>query len=74
MKKLFVTASMLVFLFSKVSAQEKISVFDETVVERENFEPVIPRPEQEKIADQKLKELEAKTGKKPNVLIFLVDD
>lgn len=74
MKKLFVTASMLVFLFSKVSAQEKISVFDETVVERENFEPAIPRPEQEKIAEQKLRELEAKTGKKPNVLIFLVDD
>lgn len=52
----------------------KISVFDETVVERENWEPAIPRPEQEQIATKKLKDLEAKTGKKPNVLIFLVDD
>ncbi|MFV0377994.1 MAG: sulfatase-like hydrolase/transferase [Mangrovibacterium sp.] len=39
---------------------QKISVFDETEVVKENWEPVIPRPEQEKIATQKLKDLEAK--------------
>ena len=50
------------------------SPFDETVVEKENMEPAIPRPEQEKVAATKLKELEAKVGKKPNVLVFLVDD
>lgn len=59
---------------SSLNAQEKISVFDITVVERENFEPIIPHPEQEKIADQKLKDLETRIGKKPNILIFLVDD
>lgn len=64
-----------VFLFAfYTKAQDKISIFDETVVERENFEPVIPRPEQEKISEQKLRALEAKTGRKPNILIFLVDD
>ena len=74
MKKTFLTSFMVTAILSNVMSQEKISVFDETVVERENFEPAIPRPEQEKIANQKLKDLEAKTGKKPNVLIFLVDD
>lgn len=53
---------------------QKISVFDETVVEKDNWEPAIPRPEQEKIATQKLKDLETKKGRKPNILIFLVDD
>ncbi|WGL17656.1 arylsulfatase [Microbulbifer bruguierae] len=50
------------------------SVFDETVVERKNFEPAIPRPEQEKLAAKKLADLQSKTGRKPNILIFLVDD
>ncbi|MFV0530875.1 MAG: sulfatase-like hydrolase/transferase [Flavobacteriales bacterium] len=49
-------------------------MFDETIVEKENWEPAIPRPEQEKIAKQKLKALENKTGKKSNVLIFIMDD
>lgn len=53
---------------------QKISVFDETVVIKNNLEPIIPRPDQEKIASEKLKNLESKTGKKPNILIFLVDD
>ena len=63
------------FSFASLSqAQEKISVLDQTVMERENFEPAIPRPAQEKIAEQKLKALESKFGRKPNILIFLVDD
>jgi len=53
---------------------QKVSVFDETVVEKDNMEPAIPRPQQEQIAAQKLKDLEARTGKKPNILIFLADD
>jgi len=60
-------------LLSATAYAEK-SVFDDSVVEKENLEPAIPRPEQEKVAAAKLKELEAKQGKKPNVLIFLVDD
>lgn len=38
------------------------------------LEPAIPRPEQEKAAAEKLAALEKKTGRKPNVLIILVDD
>ncbi|MFM8214521.1 MAG: sulfatase-like hydrolase/transferase, partial [Pirellula sp.] len=38
------------------------------------MEPAIPRPAQEKIAREKLAALKAKTGRAPNVLIFLVDD
>lgn len=73
MKKKLLTLSLVLLAFS-FQAQGKISVFDETVVEKDNMEPAIPRPEQEKIAQKKLKDLEAKKGKKPNVLIFLVDD
>jgi arylsulfatase len=39
-----------------------------------NMMPVISHPEQDRIALQKLAELEARTGKKPNIIIFLVDD
>ncbi|MGX2029582.1 sulfatase-like hydrolase/transferase [Methylocaldum gracile] len=40
----------------------------------ENMEPVIPHADQEREARQKLDELEQKFGKKPNILIFLMDD
>ncbi len=72
MKKIFLSA-LILFAYLQLSAQQ-ISVFDETVVVKDNLEPIIPRPEQEKIATQKLKDLEAKTKRKPNILIFLVDD
>ncbi|TFV94369.1 arylsulfatase [Algoriphagus kandeliae] len=64
-----------IFLVSCMGLQaQQISVFDETVVIKDNLEPIIPRPEQEKIAAQKLKDLESKIGRKPNILILLVDD
>jgi arylsulfatase len=40
----------------------------------DNMEPVVEHPEQEKQARVKLAELEKKFGKKPNILIFLLDD
>lgn len=40
----------------------------------DNMYPALQRPEQDKAAEAKLAALEAKTGKKPNVLIFLLDD
>lgn len=40
----------------------------------ENMFPVIAHPEQERAAQDKLAGLERRTGKKPNVLIFLLDD
>lgn len=36
--------------------------------------PVIQHPEQDKAAQAKLASLAAKTGKKPNIMIFLLDD
>jgi arylsulfatase len=40
----------------------------------DNMYPVVRHPEQETAARDKLAALEAKTGKKPNILIFLMDD
>ncbi|WP_199252675.1 sulfatase-like hydrolase/transferase [Chachezhania sediminis] len=39
-----------------------------------NMYPVLSRPEQDANAAKKLADLDAKTGKKPNVLFFLLDD
>lgn len=39
-----------------------------------NMYPVVPHLEQDKSAQDKLAALAAKTGKKPNILIFLLDD
>ncbi|WP_240453751.1 sulfatase-like hydrolase/transferase [Chachezhania antarctica] len=39
-----------------------------------NMYPALSRPEQDSAAAKKLADLEAKTGKKPNVLFFLLDD
>jgi len=39
-----------------------------------NLMPVISHPDQEKEAERKLSDLEKKTGKKPNIVIFLLDD
>lgn len=73
MKVLVLLITLASLFYTPLKAQ-KVTIFDETVTEKANMEPAIPRPEQEKIAAQKLKDLEAKTGKKPNILIFLVDD
>ena len=40
----------------------------------DNMYPVVPHPEQDAEARRKLAALEQKTGKKPNLLIFLMDD
>ena len=48
--------------------------FDDTVRLKDYLEPAIPRPDQEKIAKSKLAALREKSGRPPNILIFLVDD
>ncbi|MGC4001953.1 MAG: arylsulfatase [Pirellulales bacterium] len=48
--------------------------WDRTVRVSDHLEPAIPHADQQKVALGKLKTLEAKTGRKPNVLIILVDD
>ncbi len=45
-----------------------------TVKPAPNLEEVIPHPEQMEEALAKLLELESRTGKKPNILIYLMDD
>jgi len=40
----------------------------------DNMYPVVSHPEQEQQAQEKLAALEAKVGKKPNILVFLLDD
>ncbi|MEM6691370.1 MAG: arylsulfatase [Planctomycetota bacterium] len=54
-------------------AQEK-DPMDLTVRSAEHLEPTIPRPEQEAEAKRKLAALKEKHGRRPNVLILLVDD
>ncbi len=46
----------------------------QTVRVAENMEPVIPHPMQQAEVQQKLAALERRTGKKPNILIFLMDN
>jgi hypothetical protein len=45
-----------------------------TVKPADNLYPVIPHPDQDKQAAEKLAALATKTGKKPNFLVFLLDD
>lgn len=40
----------------------------------ENFEPAVIMPAQQRAAQAKLEALFRKTGKRPNILIFMVDD
>ena len=44
------------------------------VAPADNMYPVVQHPDQDKQADEKLAALAEKTGKKPNILIFLMDD
>jgi len=79
-------AALLLGLASTVSAQMSVpagltvgpmnrtSPLLNAVRQKENFEPVLLHPEQVTAAKEKISALERKTGKKPNVLLFLVDD
>src|SRR5882724_7247695 len=48
--------------------------FDNAMRISDSMEPAIPRPEQDRIARDKLAALKATTGRPPNILIILVDD
>ena len=76
MKQLFAMAVgfCVISLFLSNTCYAEKSVFELGVAERENFEPAIPRPKQEALAAKKLAEFESRSGQKPNILIFLVDD
>lgn len=55
-------------------AQAAGDAFNPTVQSKPYLEPYIPRPDQEKAAAAKLADFEKKTGRKPNILLLLVDD
>ncbi|MDJ0995611.1 MAG: arylsulfatase [Dinoroseobacter sp.] len=50
------------------------SALSRAVAEADNRQPAIPRPEQEATAQSKLDAFVELTGKRPNILIFIVDD
>ncbi|GMQ26735.1 arylsulfatase [Algoriphagus sp. oki45] len=72
--------SRLVFLlvFGMISfstfAQETPLSMAKPIEGKENWQAEIPRPKQDLIAADKLAALRKKTGKKPNILWFLIDD
>jgi arylsulfatase len=49
-------------------------LFRQTQTIAENMEPVVAHPDQEKAARAKLDALEKRFGRKPNILIFIMDD
>ena len=50
------------------------SVLSKAVRTAENMEPALSRPEQDRAALKKLTDLQAKSGKRPNIVWLLVDD
>lgn len=56
------------------AAAQESKGYDRTVRVADYLEPAIPHPAQEQAALASLAALEAKTGRKPNILILLVDD
>jgi arylsulfatase len=55
-------------------ARAQVTPLSKAVVSAENMQPAIPRPEQDKAASEKLAALEKRTGRKPNILWFVIDD
>ena len=53
---------------------QEVPKFDLSVRFADNFETAIPRPEQDKIAEEKLAALQKKKGKRPNIVWLVVDD
>lgn len=56
------------------AALAQASALNRSVRTSESSEPAIPRPEQDRAAAAKLSALAEKTGRKPNVLLIVVDD
>src|SRR6478752_2217442 len=61
-------------LLANTSHAQEAKGWDRTVRTADYLGPVIPRPAQEQSALDRLREIETRTGRKPNILILLVDD
>ena len=71
MKTKFSIVLLLVCLLPTCVVAQK---FNRAVPFASNFEAPIPRPEQDKLAENKLAQLKAKTGKRPNIVWIIIDD
>lgn len=65
---------LIVYLFAAVPLECKGQSFNRAVKTSENFEPFIPHADQDIRVSKKLKDLEKKTGKRPNIVWLIVDD
>lgn len=66
--------SMGLFLTGAAFAAKEDPMVQKTVRPAPNMEPVIVHADQEAAATKKLEEFVKKTGKRPNILVFLTDD
>lgn len=71
--QLYLTAA-LALLATPLTAQEARNAFNPTIQTQPYLEPFIPRPEQDEAAQKKLADLEQTAGRKPNIVLLLVDD
>lgn len=65
---------LIALLLSAPLVNAQASTLSRAVEIADNRQPAIPRPGQDAAAAEKLAAFEARTGQKPNILIFLVDD
>ena len=57
-----------------VGSMSRVSPVLKAERQRDNFEPVLLHPDQARAAKTKLDAMYKRTGKRPNILIFVVDD
>lgn len=57
-----------------VGSMSRVSPVLKAERQRDNFEPALLRPDQARAAQAKLDGIYKRTGKRPNILIFVVDD
>ena len=74
MKILLRCISTLSLLAFTGAALAQASVLSKAVRTSESMEPALSRPEQDRAALKKLAELQAKTGRRPNIVWLLIDD
>ena len=56
------------------AALPQASTLSSAVRTSETRQPAVPRPEQDRVAREKLAQLQARTGKRPNIIWLVIDD
>jgi arylsulfatase A-like enzyme len=69
-----ILSAMVLVTLGATTAFGQGSALDRAVRISETMEPAIPRPEQDAAVTKKLAALEARTGKKPNIVWIIIDD